>query len=225
MTEYGAADLFGRSIGERALALIELAHPTFRPWLLDEAKRLGHLGPQQTLASAVAYPVEEVRRFVLPDGTSVRACPAKASDAPRIRALFHAMSDDDVYTRFFRRLTCLSFTDTQRLCNVDYAAEIAFIVTADGDDEGPLIATASYYTGATRAEAEVAYMIHPDWQRRGLGQRLQTLLFDYGKRHGVERFVAEVLRSNGRMSKLARAACADVHVESDGEVLTITMRP
>jgi acetyltransferase len=178
-----------------------------------------------TLASAVPYPVEEARRLVLADGTAVRACPARASDAPRIRALFDAMSDDDVYMRFFHRLSCLSVIDTQRLCNVDYAKEVAFIVTADGDDEGPLIATASYYTDPSRTEAEVAYMIHPAWQCRGLGRWLQTLLFDYGKRRGVECFVAEVLRTNGRMSKLARGACADVRVESDGDVLTITMRP
>jgi len=34
VTEYGTAYLFGKSIRERALALIEIAHPSFRPWLL-----------------------------------------------------------------------------------------------------------------------------------------------------------------------------------------------
>src|SRR4029078_6709828 len=36
ITEYGIAYLFGKSIQERALALAEIAHPDFRPWLLDE---------------------------------------------------------------------------------------------------------------------------------------------------------------------------------------------
>lgn len=39
-TEYGAVDLHGMPIGERAKALIQLAHPDFRDQLTDEAKRL-----------------------------------------------------------------------------------------------------------------------------------------------------------------------------------------
>lgn len=42
-TEFGVADLWGRSIRERALALIKIAHPCFRGALLDEAKRFGLL--------------------------------------------------------------------------------------------------------------------------------------------------------------------------------------
>jgi len=43
VTEYGIADLFGRSLRERARALIEIAHPSFRPQLEDAARRLGLL--------------------------------------------------------------------------------------------------------------------------------------------------------------------------------------
>jgi len=43
VTEYGIADLFGRSLRERARALIDIAHPRFRPQLEDEAGRLGLL--------------------------------------------------------------------------------------------------------------------------------------------------------------------------------------
>ena len=176
------------------MALIELAHPSFRPWLLDEAKRLGFLRRQQTLATTGAYPIEEERRLVLRDGSTVLMRPAKASDGGRLRALFHDMSEEDVYTRFFSRLSCLSFGDMQRLCNVDYVNEVAFIVTAADHADGPVVATASYYLAGGDGTAEVAYMTHPHWQGRGLGRTLQQLLFDYGKRRGVRRFVAEVLR-------------------------------
>ena len=43
VSEYGAADLKGKSSRERAKALIGLAHPKFRDWLTDEAKQLGYL--------------------------------------------------------------------------------------------------------------------------------------------------------------------------------------
>ena len=43
VTEYGVAELFGRSIRERATALIAIAHPDFRDDLEREARRLYHV--------------------------------------------------------------------------------------------------------------------------------------------------------------------------------------
>ena len=39
----GVAELFGKSIGERALALIAIAHPDFRDRLTAQARELHHL--------------------------------------------------------------------------------------------------------------------------------------------------------------------------------------
>jgi 4-hydroxybutyrate CoA-transferase len=41
VTEWGVAELFGRSLRERAAALIAIAHPDKRDWLAAEARRLG----------------------------------------------------------------------------------------------------------------------------------------------------------------------------------------
>jgi len=43
VTEYGVAELFGRSVRERAAALIAIAHPEFRDELEREARRLYHV--------------------------------------------------------------------------------------------------------------------------------------------------------------------------------------
>lgn len=43
VTEYGVAELRGKSISERTKALIRIAHPQFREELFHEAKRLGFL--------------------------------------------------------------------------------------------------------------------------------------------------------------------------------------
>ncbi len=42
-SEFGTAQLKGKSTDERARALIGLAHPKFRDWLTDEAKKLGYV--------------------------------------------------------------------------------------------------------------------------------------------------------------------------------------
>jgi acyl-CoA hydrolase len=43
VSEFGIAQLKGKSVRERAQAVIGLAHPKFRDWLTEEAKRLGYM--------------------------------------------------------------------------------------------------------------------------------------------------------------------------------------
>jgi acyl-CoA hydrolase len=43
VTEYGVAELFGRSVRERAASLIAIAHPDFRDELTYEARRRYHV--------------------------------------------------------------------------------------------------------------------------------------------------------------------------------------
>jgi acyl-CoA hydrolase len=43
VTEHGVADMRGRSIRQRAAALIAVAHPAFRDALTVEARALGYL--------------------------------------------------------------------------------------------------------------------------------------------------------------------------------------
>jgi acyl-CoA hydrolase len=50
VTEYGAANLHGRNLRQRAEALIELAHPDFREELIRAAEKLGYLRRSALLA-------------------------------------------------------------------------------------------------------------------------------------------------------------------------------
>jgi acyl-CoA hydrolase len=54
VTEYGMAYLFGRSLSERAVDLIEIAHPDDRAELLAAALELGLVGPRQQLRGRAA---------------------------------------------------------------------------------------------------------------------------------------------------------------------------
>ncbi|HZT59994.1 MAG TPA: acetyl-CoA hydrolase/transferase C-terminal domain-containing protein, partial [Pyrinomonadaceae bacterium] len=56
VTEYGIADLWGRNVRERAMALINIAHPKFREELLAEAKRHHLVYEDQILLASAHYP-------------------------------------------------------------------------------------------------------------------------------------------------------------------------
>ena len=106
ITEYGTAYLFGRSLAERAVALIEIAHPDVRSELLDAAIARGLVGPKQQLRSRTAYPVAEVRDVRLRDDREVRLRPTRTSDTRRdAGALLPAQRGGRRETRFFQKLT------------------------------------------------------------------------------------------------------------------------
>lgn len=56
VTEYGVADLFGKSLRERAKALIEIAHPNFREELAKAAWERGLLSKSHPAATTEAHP-------------------------------------------------------------------------------------------------------------------------------------------------------------------------
>ncbi|MGH6917024.1 MAG: GNAT family N-acetyltransferase [Geminicoccaceae bacterium] len=224
ITEYGIAYLFGRSIRERALALIEIAHPKFRPWLLDEAKRLGYVRPEQSLESSVSYPIEEERRVVLKNGQAVLLRPARASDAKSLQGLFYDLPEDDVYTRFFQRLKSLTRHEAERFCNVNYDTEVAFLAVVGDREDETVVGSACYFVNPSTNMAEVAYMIVPQWQSTGLGAALQQRLIEYARSRGLLGFTAEILASNAKMITLAKRACDHVSIHRDGDTLEVTMR-
>ena len=169
ITEYGTAYLFGRSLAERAVALIEIAHPDVRTELLDAAIERGLVGPEQQLRSRSAYPVAQVRDVRLRDGRQVCLRPTRTTDARAMQDLFYRLSEEDRETRFLHKLSSLTDTAAQHLCSVDYEEEMAFAAVVGPSEHERIVAASCYYLSPGDRLAEVAYMVDPDWQGAGLG--------------------------------------------------------
>jgi acyl-CoA hydrolase/GNAT superfamily N-acetyltransferase len=217
ITEFGIAYLFGKSIRERAVAMIQIAHPAHRQTLFEQAQGLGYIPADQKLRNLHAYAVEEEHNVVLSDKRELLLRPANASDADAIRMLFHQLPERDIYTRFFRKVRSLSAQDVQRLCNVNDDTEVA-IVAVSGTRENPqIVAHAMYVLDPSTNLAETAFMVHPLWQGRGLGGLLQQHLQAHAVAEGVQGFVADILASNANMIKLACGASPNVQVRSEDD--------
>lgn len=223
VTEYGIAYLFGKSIRERAIALIEIAHPKFRAHLLEEAKKLGYAHPEQRLDTLRPYLVEEERTVSLKGGRQVLLRPARASDAMGMKEIFYQMSQHDVYTRFFRRVNALSFKEAQRLCNVNFETEVAFVAVTGTRENETVVGSCCYFLNPSTNLAEVAFMIIPEWQSSGLGGAFQMRMMEFAKKKGVRGFVADILSENSKMIALAKRACDNVTVHKDGETVEVVM--
>jgi L-amino acid N-acyltransferase YncA len=117
----------------------------------------------------------------------------------------------------------LSFAAAQRLCNVNFETEVAFMATVGPRENEEIVGSACYSLNASTNLAEVAYMMVPEWQATGLGSALQQRLMEYAKKKGVRGFLAEVLQDNKKMISLAKRACDNVHVSKESGVLEIVM--
>ena len=223
ITEYGTAYLFGRSLAERAVALIEIAHPDVRRELLDAAIERGLVGPKQQLRSRTAYPVAQVRDVRLRDGREVRLRPTRTSDTRAMQDLFYRLSEEDRETRFLHKLSSLTDSAAQHLCSVDYEEEMAFAAVVGPSAHERIVAASCYYLNPATGLAEVAYMVDPDWQGAGLGGILHAGLVEYAREHGARGMTADVLFGNSRMMRIFKRGDHSLSVKTDAGVEELTM--
>lgn len=223
ITEYGIAYLFGKSIRERTLSLIEIAHPEFRPWLLEEAKRLNYLPQAQMLKSSVAYPVGEERTVMLRNGTSILIRPARASDVAGLQDIFYDMSKEDVYTRFFRSMQSLSVSEAQFMCNVNYDTDVAFLAVVGTRENEKIVGSSRYVVNFSTNTAEVGLMVRSEWQSMGIGKVLQERMKEYAKARGIRGFTGIILAGNTKMIELAKKAGNNVSLKRCGTYFEFTI--
>ncbi|MDY0045766.1 MAG: acetyl-CoA hydrolase/transferase C-terminal domain-containing protein, partial [Syntrophales bacterium] len=124
VTEYGAAYIHGKSIRDRALALINIAHPKFREELLEAAKKQGYVYKDQVLPVAV-YPKELETYFTDKKGTVIFFRPVRPTDERGIQEMIYSLPEQDVYTRFFHNLKTISHKIAMPLAAIDYQEEMA----------------------------------------------------------------------------------------------------
>jgi len=223
VTEYGTAYLFGRSLAERAVSLVEIAHPDDREALLAAAVEQGLLGGEQLLRSRRAYPVGEERDVILRDGREVRLRPTRATDARSMQELFYRLTEEDVRSRFFQKLTSLTDSAAQHLCSVSYEEEMAFAAVVGPREEERIVATSCYYLDPATGLADVAYLVDPEWQGSGLGTLLHERTVEYARDHGVRGFTADVLLSNATMLRVFQRGGHELTSTISGGSYEVTM--
>jgi acyl-CoA hydrolase/GNAT superfamily N-acetyltransferase len=201
VTEYGAAYLHGKSVQERAIALISIAHPDFRAQLTKEAVEAKLLSPDynEVEGKMVIGPPEFRTAHVMNDGTQINFRPMHPTDGPGLKDLFNQLSAETKYYRFMSHVKHIPRKQIKDFVFIDHRSDIAIIGTvpeAHGDD---IIAVGRYYLDKTTNMAEVAFTVKDGWQKQGIGTFLFKHLAVIAKRNGISGFTAEVLLDNKPM--------------------------
>ena len=197
VTEYGIAYCMARNIRERAMALIEIAHPEFRPWLFEGGKKAGFIYADQMimLGEQGRYPKELETYRNTKSGMYVFLRPIKMTDEHKLKDFAHWLSDLSLYTRFMSVRQDLPHERLQEFVVIDYTKEIAIVALAD-DGKGStevFLGIGRYCINPDRHMAEVAFTVRDDYQNKGIGQELLSYLILLAKRQGLLGFTAEVL--------------------------------
>ena len=131
--------------------------------------------------------------------------PIVPEDEPLLHEAVASMSERTVYFRFFSPLKRMSDAMAHRLAVVDYNDRFALVAAAHRPNGKERIVGVARYDRAQGTDvAEVAVAVIDEFQRRGLGGALLSILAHVAREHGIRTFSLIVLPENGEMLGLLR---------------------
>lgn len=228
-TEYGIAYLHGRNIRERAMALIAIADPKFRPWLISEAKRRSLVYRDQAFIAGKKgeYPESLETYRTSKEGLAALLRPVKISDEPLLKDFFYSLSDKSIYRRFISQRKDMPHERLQEFVIIDYTREMVILAVKESPErerKEEIIAVGQYGIDERMHSAEVALVVRDDYQGKGVGMELLSYLTHLAKKQGLLGFTAEVLSENLPMLHLFEKMGFDTERRTDEGVVELRMR-
>jgi len=226
VTEYGVAYLHGKSVQERAIALISIAHPKFRAELTRAAVDAKYLRPEyaDVEGKIVVGPPEFKTSHVLTDGTLLTFRPLHPTDEPRLTELFRDLSKETMYYRFMSQMKFVQRKTIQNFVFINHRTDIAIVATLPEAYGEEIIAIGRYYLDETSNMAEIAFVVRDEWQRKGIGTALFKHLTLIARRNGISGFTAEVLKENRAMQRVIGKSGLDVVSKPSMDVFSFRIR-
>ncbi|GAB3966702.1 hypothetical protein GCM10029978_032460 [Actinoallomurus acanthiterrae] len=162
------------------------------------------------------YPDHWEADVVLADGGTAHLRPIRPGDAELLREFYARLSPESIYYRFFSPRPRLTDREIEHFTTVDYLDRVALIATI-GDAMIAVVRYDRLGTGSPYATvpespdespdtAEVAFLVEDAQQGRGLGTVLLEHIAAAARERGIQRFIADVLPENRRMTTVFRAA-------------------
>lgn len=226
VTEWGIAYLHGKNIRERAMALINIAHPKFRQWLLYEAKDLRYVYPDQDLPpeGGSLYPERYHWTYTTPSDREVKFRPIRPTDEERLRRLFYNLREEDIYYRFMAAVKTLPHSKAQPLVVLDYEEKFAIAGYVGDEPDEEFVGVARWLLDRATNMAEVAFTVHPDWQGEGIGSFMLGKLIEVAREKGISGFTAEVLAVNRKMLNVFHKSGFNIKSHLEDGVYFLTFR-
>jgi acyl-CoA hydrolase/GNAT superfamily N-acetyltransferase len=203
VTEYGIATLRGRSIRERVMELIQVAHPRFREQLLEDMLQSGRVPAYQR---STPVPVKElgeteVLRLDI-QGEELFLRPLHPSDQLRLQSFFYTHDSVTLFQRYRNEPKKMGTERAYRLVNTDLTRDMALCIVERQGPREVILAVGRYYTLDDGLNAEAAFVVHEEKRGRGLASLLLEKLIAIARQRGVKSLVANVRKDNPSMRRV-----------------------
>ncbi len=226
VTEYGIAELHGKSIYQRVMELTQIAHPRFRETLINEAKKKHYIFPDQVPPSRQDLIfLENYKSYLdLPNGKSVEFRPLLSSDEFAIRNFFYSLRDQSIYYRFFYQKRVFKREMLQKQwATVDYRKNMSIVGLVQKGKYKEIIAIGSYYGEDDSDRAEVAFLVREDYQNMGIGSYLLQVLEEIARENQYKAFTATVMSENVAMIRVFKKRYPEAQIQAYGRESEIFM--
>jgi len=225
VTEHGIAYLKGKNIRERAMELIAIADPRFRPGLIEEAKKSSLIYKDQAFIPGEAgnYPEHLEAYKSTKTGLEILLRPIKISDEPLVKDFFHSFSDASLYRRFFSTRKDMPHEFLQKFVIIDYTKQMVLLAVVEKGRKEIVIGIGQYWIEETLHTAGISFAVRDEYQNSGVCMELFSYLTYLAKRQGLLGFSAEILMDNKPMLHLCRKMGFDIEQTGAAGVYNLKM--
>ena len=225
VSEYGAFNLFGKSLQERVIGMISIAHPDFREGLFEDAKQSGLIGTERSLGEAVhgVYPVN-LEEIVTVAGEEITIRPAKPVDERRIQEHYYNLEKSDVFSRFFHDKIAFGRDEVGQKSQIDYIRDLTLVAVVGEFGFGRVIAVGESMYLAHGNIAEVAFSVDRAYQGKGISRLILKKIAEAARENGLSGLMAYTAPHNKGMIKLFHTLPYKVNSSYDGDGVSLTCR-
>ncbi|MBF0614813.1 MAG: GNAT family N-acetyltransferase [Magnetococcales bacterium] len=216
VTEYGIATLRGKSVRERALELIQVAHPQFRDQLLTQV-RTHHWVPDYQIAQPSR--VEELGdpqeiRLRLKGNVFIMR-PLHASDERIYQEFFYSHDDETVLQRYRYRPDGMSRHKASTMVNVNQSRDLALCIVRRKGPRETILAVGRYFWLESGNIGETSIVVQIGNRAKGMASTLLGTLIGIARKRGLEQLVCVVRVDNKPMRKLLEKYAFETHGADD----------
>lgn len=203
VTEFGIASLQGKSIRERALELIRIAHPKFRDQLLADVRK-HYWVPEYQESSPSSVPElgdVELKKFTFAN-IDYTLRPLFPADERKLQEFFYSHNKETLIMRYNHHITQMTREKSCNLVSVNQHVDLALCFTRKDYLGEAIQAVARYYYIESINSGEVAFVIKESLRGRGMATTLLGEMIAIAKIRKLDSLVACVRRDNASMLKV-----------------------
>ncbi len=221
-TEYGVVNLFGKTLQERAMALVSIAHPDFRDELFSRAKELELISTERKLKQSIkgVYPLK-YEEHVERNGLHITFRPAKPVDEKSVQDHYYTMNRRDIVSRFFHEKKSFVHDQIETTYEIDYINDLTIVATIGEIGFEKIIAVGEYFRNTIINMAEVAYSVSKEYQGMGIANILQEKLARAAMDNDIKGLIAYTSPQNKNMIRLFNKLPYKVKSEKDEDMLIL----